>query len=97
MHIEQHHWHSPRLGREMVVKVYGHWGEPFIVFPSSRGRYFDYEGMGMVAAIAPFIDGGRIKLFCVDSIDAHSWYDFRCRRPNEMPATNNMTGTSLQK
>ena len=31
---------------------------------------------GMVAAIAPFIDGGRVKLFCVDSIDAHSWYDF---------------------
>jgi esterase/lipase superfamily enzyme len=32
--------------------------------------------MGMVAAIAPFINSGRIKLFCVDSIDAHSWYDF---------------------
>ena len=30
----------------------------------------------MVDAIAPFIDGGRIKLFCVDSVDEHSWYDF---------------------
>ncbi len=76
MHIEEHHWHSPHLERDMVVKIYGHFGQPFIVFPSSRGRYFDYEGMGMVAAIAPFIDDGRIKLFCVDSIDAHSWYDF---------------------
>ena len=76
MHIEEHHWHSPHLERDMVVKIYGHDGQPFIVFPSSRGRYFDYEGMGMVAAIAPFIDGGRIKLFCVDSIDEHSWYDF---------------------
>jgi len=76
MHIEEHHWHSPRLERNMGVKVYGHWGQPYIVFPCSRGRYFDYEGMGMVAAIAPFIDSGRIKLFCVDSIDAHSWYDF---------------------
>jgi esterase/lipase superfamily enzyme len=76
MHIEEHHWYSQRLERDMAVKVYGHWGQPVIVFPCSRGRYFDYEGMGMVAAIAPFIDSGRIKLFCVDSIDAHSWYDF---------------------
>lgn len=76
MHIEEHHWHSPHLDRDMGVKIYGHWGQPFIVFPCSRGRYFDYEGLGMVDAIAPFIDSGRIKLFCVDSIDAHSWYDF---------------------
>jgi esterase/lipase superfamily enzyme len=76
MNIEEHRWHSPHLDREMALKVYGHWGRPMIVFPCSRGRYFDYEGMGMVDAIAPFIDGGRIKLFCVDSIDAESWYDF---------------------
>jgi esterase/lipase superfamily enzyme len=25
-------------------------GQPFIVFPCSRGRYFDYEGLGMVNA-----------------------------------------------
>ena len=47
-----------------------------IVFPCSRGRYFDYEGMGMINAISDFIDAGRVKLFCVDSIDAESWYDF---------------------
>ncbi|MGB5986870.1 MAG: alpha/beta hydrolase-fold protein [Desulfobacterales bacterium] len=76
MHIEEHHWHSPHLQRDMGLKVYGHWGEPYVVFPCSRGRYFDYEGLGMVNAIAPFINGGKIKLFCVDSIDEHSWYDF---------------------
>jgi len=48
MHIEQHHWHSTHLERDMVVKIYGHCGQPFIAFPSSRGRYFDYEGMAMV-------------------------------------------------
>jgi esterase/lipase superfamily enzyme len=76
MHIDEHRWHSPQLDREMAVKVYGHWGQPFIVFPCSRGRYFDYEGLGMIDAIAPFIESGRIKLFCVDSVDAYSWYDF---------------------
>jgi len=39
MHIEEQVWHSPHLGREMALKVYGHWGTPFIVFPCSRGRY----------------------------------------------------------
>ncbi len=76
MQIEEHCWYSPHLGREMALKVYGHWGRPLLVFPCSRGRYFDYEGMGMVDAIAGYIDAGRIKLFCVDSIDAESWYDF---------------------
>lgn len=76
MQIEEHHWYSPNLNRDLALKVYGHWGQPLIVFPCSRGRYFDYEGMGMIHAIAPFIENGRIKLFCVDSVDEYSWYDF---------------------
>ncbi len=60
----------------MALKIYGNSGQPFLVFPSSCGRYFDYEGMGMIEAIAHFIDAGKIKLFCVDSFDASSWYDF---------------------
>jgi esterase/lipase superfamily enzyme len=76
MHTEEHRWQSPNLGQEMTLKVYGHWGIPLIVFPCSRGRYFDYEGMGMTHAIAPFIDNGRIKLYCIDSVDSQSWYDF---------------------
>jgi esterase/lipase superfamily enzyme len=75
MHTEHHHWWSPRLSRGMELKVYGHWGTPYIVFPSSRGRYFDFEGMGMVGEIAGFITDGRIKLYAVDSVDAESWYD----------------------
>jgi esterase/lipase superfamily enzyme len=76
MHTEEHRWVSPSLGHEMTLKVYGHWGIPLIVFPCSRGRYFDYEGMGMTGAIGSFIDGGRIKLYCIDSVDGQSWYDF---------------------
>jgi len=76
MHVEEQIWFSANLNREMTLKIYGHWGKPFVVFPCSRGRYFDYEGMGMVAAIAGFIDAGKIKLFCIDSIDAESWYNF---------------------
>jgi esterase/lipase superfamily enzyme len=76
MHRETHTWFSPHLEQDMTLNVYGHWGSPIMVFPCSRGRYFDYEGMGMIEAIAGFIDRGRVKLFCVDSVDAQSWYDF---------------------
>lgn len=75
MHIEERQWFSPHLGQDMALKIYGHWGQPFIVFPCSRGRYFDYETMGMIQAMASFINDGKIKLFCVDSVDAQSWYN----------------------
>lgn len=76
MNIETHRWFSPHLKRDMTMKVYGHWGRPVVAFPCSRGRYFDYEGMGMIAAIRAYIDDGRVKLFCVDSVDQESWYNF---------------------
>jgi esterase/lipase superfamily enzyme len=54
----------------MELKVYGYWGMPYLVFPCSRGRFFDYEGMGMIDAVAGFIDAGVIKIFTVDSVGA---------------------------
>lgn len=76
MHTGEYSWDSPGLKRKMSIRVYGHWGQPYLVFPCSNGRYFDYETMGMVDAIAPFINGGNLKLFCVDSLDDYTWYDF---------------------
>ena len=76
MHRETHSWFSSHLNQDMTLNIYGHWGKPVLVFPCSRGRYFDYEGMGMIDAIAGFIDRGQIKLFCVDSVDDQSWYRF---------------------
>ena len=76
MHVEHHRWWSRHLNREMSLNVYGHWGKPFVVFPCSRGRWFDFEGMGMTAAVSGFLQAGRIKLYTIDSVDAESWYDW---------------------
>ena len=59
--------------------AYGHWGRPVLVFPSELGRRWDWEDTGMVTALAPLIDGGRIKLYCVDGADAYTW------RADEVP------------
>jgi esterase/lipase superfamily enzyme len=76
MRTEYQRWYSPHLGRDMEIKVYGHWGQPFIVFPCSMGRFFDYENLGMINAIKSYIDAGKIKIYAVDSIDSESWYNF---------------------
>jgi esterase/lipase superfamily enzyme len=55
--------------------AYGQWGRPLLVFPSEQGQAWDFENNGMIGAIADLIDGGRVKVYCIDSGDAYSWSD----------------------
>jgi esterase/lipase superfamily enzyme len=57
----------------MELKVYGYFGKPVLVFPAQSGRFYDFENFGMVQAIAPFIEEGKIKVFTVDGIDDQTW------------------------
>ena len=75
MNREYHRWHSGELGRQMEMLVFGHGGLPAIVFPTSQARFFEFEDNGMVGAVADRIEGGRLQLFCVDSVDSESWYN----------------------
>src|ERR1700733_8967595 len=75
MNREYHKWYSERLGRDMELLVYGHGGVAAIVFPSSQARFYEFEDRGMVASIWHKIDNGEIQLYCVDSVDAESWYN----------------------
>ncbi|EKD50878.1 MAG: hypothetical protein ACD_62C00402G0004 [uncultured bacterium] len=76
MHKEYHKWFSPHLGQDMELNVYGHGGIPFVVFPSSSGRFYNYEDFGMVHALEEFINEGKLKLFTVDGIDGQTWYNY---------------------
>ncbi|HEX7730936.1 MAG TPA: alpha/beta hydrolase-fold protein [Terracidiphilus sp.] len=75
MHREYHKWFSPRLGREMELLVHGHAGLPVLVFPSSCGRFYEFEDRGMPQSIGDRVEGGHVQFFCVDSVDAESWYN----------------------
>jgi esterase/lipase superfamily enzyme len=75
MKREYHKWWSPALGRDMEMLVFGHDGLPVVVFPTSQGRFYEFEDRGMVGAVADKISGGRLQLFCVDSVDDESWYN----------------------
>jgi esterase/lipase superfamily enzyme len=59
----------------MELLTYGHAGMPVIVFPTSMGRFYDYEDRGMIGAIGYRYDAGRLQAFCLDSVDSESWYN----------------------
>jgi esterase/lipase superfamily enzyme len=72
---ERHGWYSHRVGKDMAIRVYGHYGKPLLVFPTSGGDENEYEGQGMIAALAHHIEGGRVKIFCVNTVNNESWYN----------------------
>lgn len=73
MHVEDHAWESPALGHGMALRLYGHDGRPVVAFPSQDGRYWDFEGWGMVEAVEGLVEAGRMRLVAVDGIDWQSW------------------------
>lgn len=59
----------------MELLAFGHAGTPVLVFPTSMGRFYEYEDRGMINALAGKIDEGWIRVLCVDSVDGESWYN----------------------
>lgn len=70
-----HRWYSPNLGKDIEMLVYGHRGYPVIIFPTTKGRYFESKDFGLVQTAGWFLERGFIQLFCPDSIDSWSWYN----------------------
>jgi esterase/lipase superfamily enzyme len=75
VHREYHRWDSPSIGgRPMELLQFGHAGARVLVFPTSMGSFHEWEDQGMIAALAPMIERGWFQLWCVNSVDAESWY-----------------------
>lgn len=74
MHIYYHKRESHHLGRPMEHKRYGYSGRPVVVFPTSRGRFYQYEDSGAVSALSDFIEDGRIQIFTLDGIDGETFF-----------------------
>lgn len=75
MNREYYKRQSSWLGREMELLVFGHAGLPVVVFPTSCGRFFEFEDRGMISAVEGKIEAGQLQFFCVDSVDSESWYN----------------------
>lgn len=75
MHREYHNWFSPNLNRHMEMLVFGHSGARVLVFPTRRGRFYEYENLGLIEVLADRINNGWLQLYCVDSVDRESIYN----------------------
>src|SRR5260370_34997193 len=73
LHREYVKWHSPSLHRDMELLAFGHRGFPVVVFPTSGGRFWEYEDRDMVKALSTKIDCGELQVIFVDSIDQAFW------------------------
>ena len=73
MYREELSHYSRFLDREMHMMVYGHDGLPFLAFPTQDSMCHNLEDFGMIHELSDFIEGGRIRLFVVDTVDSESW------------------------
>ena len=67
--------YSEQLSRNMGHAVFGYAGKLCLAFGPQNGHLWDFRNFGMVSIMQPWIDAGKIRLICVDSIDEESWSD----------------------
>ena len=75
MKEEYRHWYSPSLSRDIEMLVFGHAGWPVMLFPTSKGRYYQNKDFGLIESVRWFIEQGKVRIYCPDSIDELSWYN----------------------
>jgi len=60
----------------MEMLVFGSGGQPVILFPTEQGRYFDAKDFGIIGSLENYINEGKVKIYCPDSFDSESWYNY---------------------
>lgn len=73
MHRDYSSWWSPRLGMDMPIVRYGNYGPALLIFPTWQSDLWESESKGLIGAISPLINAGRLSVFCVNSISPHAW------------------------
>jgi esterase/lipase superfamily enzyme len=58
----------------MELLVFGHAGARVLIFPTSQGRFYEWEDFGGLSALTEHFEKGWLQVICVDSVDAESWY-----------------------
>src|SRR5947209_8819277 len=85
MNREYHRWYSPSLQRDMELLLFGHAGARVLGFPTSMGRFYDWENHGLLGCVGDHLNNGWLQLACVDSVDSESWYAYH-KHPAERVA-----------
>jgi len=82
MRREYKSWKSNNMEKNMEMLIFGDFGTPYLVFPTAKGRFFDWEDHGMITGLEHKLAQGHIKLYLVDGVDDETWYAFH-KPPHE--------------
>jgi esterase/lipase superfamily enzyme len=66
-------WHSQNLNQHMEIVTYGHYGFPLLMFPTAAADYLEYERFLIIDTIKDYIEGGKLKVFSINSINRDGW------------------------
>jgi esterase/lipase superfamily enzyme len=66
-------WYSTSLSKEMPIVTYGHYGFALLLIPTAAADYLEYERFQMIDYLAQYIEGGKIKVFSINSVNNESW------------------------
>lgn len=66
-------WFSPALQMEMPIVAYGDYGFALLLVPTAAADYLEYERFQLMETLAPYINGGKVKVFSINSINNESW------------------------
>src|SRR5438270_13622735 len=61
------------LNRDMGVAIYGNYGAPILAFPTSCGDEWEMEGQSMIRTLSPYLEQGRIRIFCINGVQRDSF------------------------
>ena len=82
-------WWTPHLSRNFDMLVFGDGGGlPLVLFPTSFGNYRQNKDFHLIDACAPFVDSGRVTIYCPDAIDLDSFYN-KAIHPADRMRTHN--------
>ncbi len=73
-------WHSQALNKQMPIVTYGHYGFSLLLVPTAAADYLEYERFQMLDCLKELVDGGKMRVFSIDSINNESWLN------NQIPA-----------
>lgn len=66
-------WHSPSLHMDLTLIRYGYHGLPLLLYPTAGGDAAEPERFFLIRSLEPFILEGRLKVYCVDSMNGRTW------------------------
>lgn len=62
-------WYSERLGQEMPLVAYGHYGPPVLMLPTAAADFLEYERFHLIGSLEPWLANGKAKVYSVNSVN----------------------------